>query len=82
MDTDMVPAQYYESWMDVYLLWEKGVMKSFYMAFHWKFLHTWSQWQGKGETWTEIPDEDAARWLVRNGHDHVDAAEHIAALEI
>lgn len=32
-------------------------------------LHTWSQWQGSRESWSEIDDTDAARWLVTNGHD-------------
>jgi hypothetical protein len=45
-------------------------------------LRSWSQWEGSGETWDEISDDDAARWLVRNGHDHPDAAEAIAELEV
>lgn len=32
-------------------------------------LHHWSQWQGSRESWTRLSAEDAAAWLVRNGHD-------------
>ena len=46
-------------------------------------LHSWSQWQGSGESYCEISDERAARWLVANGHDaHEACATEYAALEI
>ncbi len=46
-------------------------------------LFAWSQWQGSRETWTEITDADAARWLVRNEHDgHPACATEYAALEL
>jgi hypothetical protein len=45
-------------------------------------LHHWSQWQGSEPTWEEIDAEAAARWLVTNGHEHPDAEQQIAALEI
>ena len=45
-------------------------------------LHHWSQYQGKGESYEEISDDAAARWLVTNNREHPDAAEAIAALEI
>lgn len=45
-------------------------------------LHHWSQYQGSGESWTVIDDDDAARWLVVNNREHPDAAEAIAALEL
>jgi hypothetical protein len=51
-------------------------------ASHRWVLNHWSQYQGSGETWEEIDNESAARWLVANGHDHPDAAEAIAALEV
>jgi len=49
---------------------------------HW-ILHAWSQRQGSEDTWTEIDDEDAARWLARNEHElHPACAEEFAALEV
>jgi hypothetical protein len=45
-------------------------------------LNHWSQYQGSGETWTEIGDDEAARWLVQNNHDHPDAAGAIESFEI
>ena len=31
--------------------------------------HWWSQWQGTVDRWEEIPEAEAAAWLVRNGYD-------------
>lgn len=46
-------------------------------------LNTWSQWQGSRETWIEIDNEAAAKWLVTNNKDSHDAcAEEYAALEL
>lgn len=46
-------------------------------------LHSWSQWQGSGESWSEIDADAAARWLVRNEHeDHPACADEIAELEV
>ena len=45
-------------------------------------LHSWSQWQGSTDSWEQVGDDDAARWLVRNGHQHPDVEAEIAALEI
>ena len=45
-------------------------------------LHAWSQRQGTRETWEEIDDEAAAKWLVTNGHEHDAVADEIADLEI
>jgi len=45
-------------------------------------LNWWSQWQGSTARYTEIDDEAAAAWLVRNGHEHPDVAEQITALEL
>lgn len=43
----------------------------------------WSQWQGSTESWEEIDDADAARWLSINHHDSHPACEtEFAALEI
>ena len=44
-------------------------------------INSWSQWQGSGESWTRI---DAADWLMRNGHEPVDAAtaEATASAEV
>lgn len=46
-------------------------------------LHSWSQWQGSRESWSEISNDEAARWLVKNEHEAHSAcsAEH-AALEV
>jgi len=30
--------------------------------------HWWSQWQGSADQWLEISPEEAATWLIRNGH--------------
>jgi len=45
-------------------------------------LRSWSQWQGTRETWVCITDEEAAKWLIKNNHDHPDVAEEIKSLEI
>lgn len=45
-------------------------------------LHSWSQWQGSGESYQEIDNNEAARWLVANGHEHDAVEEEIAALEV
>lgn len=46
-------------------------------------LHGWSQWQGSMEWHREIDNDEAARWLVKNGHDDHEACEaEIAALEV
>ena len=46
-------------------------------------LNSWSDWQGSGESYNEISDEAAARWLVINGHEsHPACAAEFAALEV
>ena len=45
-------------------------------------LNCWSGYQGSRETWEEIENEAAAKWLVKNHHDHPDVADEIAELEI
>jgi hypothetical protein len=45
-------------------------------------LHTWSQWQGVRDTWTEISKEDAAKWLVICDEEHADVQDDIAKLEV
>ena len=35
---------------------------------HW-VKHWWSQWQGSVDRWELLSDDEAARWLVRNGYD-------------
>lgn len=46
-------------------------------------LNAWSQYQGSRETWEEIDNEAAARWLVSNGEEpHKACAAEYAALEI
>jgi len=46
-------------------------------------LHHWSQWQGSTPSWTEISNEEAARWLVINDHEpHEACSEEYAALEV
>ena len=37
-------------------------------AGHW-VKHWWSQWQGSVDRWEVVDDDEAARWLVRNGYD-------------
>jgi hypothetical protein len=38
-------------------------------------LHSWSQWQGSSDSWEEIDDADAARWLSLNNHKPIDACK-------
>lgn len=46
-------------------------------------LNTWSQWQGSTESWTEIDDGAAARWLVINEHEpHPACAEQFSQLNL
>lgn len=46
-------------------------------------LHHWSQWQGSTPSWEQISDEEAARWLVQNGHKaHAACAAEYAALDL
>jgi hypothetical protein len=46
-------------------------------------LHGWSQWQGSTDSWAEITNETAARWLVRNECEpHEACAAEFAELEI
>jgi len=46
-------------------------------------LQHWSQWQGSVDSWTEISNQEAAAWLVRNGHDpHPACAAEYASLEV
>lgn len=45
-------------------------------------LHHWSQWQGSGESWVEISEEEAARWLVRCGQEHPALSAQVEALEV
>lgn len=46
-------------------------------------LNSWSQWQGSRETYEEIDNEAAARWLVKNDHEpHTSCADEHAALEV
>jgi hypothetical protein len=46
-------------------------------------LHHWSQRNGARDIYTEIDDDDAAQWLVRNGYPpHPACIEEYAALEL
>ena len=46
-------------------------------------VHAWSQWQGILPTWSEISNQEAAKWLVRNEHEpHTACTTEYAALEI
>ena len=46
-------------------------------------LRHWSQWQGSGESYEEIGDHEAAKWLAVNEHEpHEACATEFAALEI
>ena len=38
------------------------------MMGHW-ILHTFSRFEGKGEVYKEISEEEAIAWLITNGHD-------------
>jgi hypothetical protein len=45
-------------------------------------LHAWSQWQGSGQSWTEIEQGEAMAWLLRNGHaDEVEQIDPSALAE-
>lgn len=46
-------------------------------------LHSWSQWQGSNESYEEISNEHAARWLVLNEHkEHKACAKAMQDLEV
>ena len=45
-------------------------------------LNWWSQMQGSMESWTEVSDEEAAAWLVRNGEESDIVSDEIADLEL
>jgi len=46
-------------------------------------LNHWSQYQGSSESWEEISDVEAAKWLVINNEEpHEACASEYAALEI
>ena len=46
-------------------------------------LYHWSQWQGSRDTYEEASNNEAARWLARNGHSaHASCEVEFAALEI
>lgn len=46
-------------------------------------LNHWSQWQGSKETWVEVNNEAAAKWLVICGHDaHKACQKEFEELEI
>jgi hypothetical protein len=46
-------------------------------------LNHWSQYQGTRETYKEISNEEAASWLIKNGHEpHDDCRAEFEALEI
>lgn len=47
----------------------------------WVLCHR-SQWQGGGESYALIDDEEAAWWLVRNNAEHPAALAAIAAQEV
>lgn len=46
-------------------------------------LHSWSQWQGSTPSWEAITAEEAAAWLIRNGHEPPKSlADETSALEV
>ncbi len=45
-------------------------------------LNFWSQWQGITQTYREIDDEQAAKWLITNGHESEVVKNQIAELEL
>lgn len=45
-------------------------------------LHTYSQWQGRPETYREIPEEEAVAWLIAQGHEDAVPAEAVDAHEV
>jgi len=48
-----------------------------------EILNHWSQYQGSSESWEEISDVEAAKWLVINNEEpHEACASEYAALEI
>lgn len=44
--------------------------------------NVWSDFQGSAEVYELIDNEEAARWLSINGHEHEACEKEIAALEI
>ena len=46
-------------------------------------INSWSQWQGSRASWEIVEPDQAARWLVVNGHELPDSLSDIgAALEV
>ena len=45
-------------------------------------LNWWSQWQGTTETYREIDDDQAAKWLAINDHESEIVEKQIAELEL
>lgn len=47
--------------------------------------HSWSQWQGSGESWELLSDDEAYRWLNQNSYTNwmkKYAPESFAAMEV
>ena len=45
-------------------------------------INHWSQHQGSLESWTELTDEEAAIWLIRNNQESEIVSDEIADLEL
>lgn len=44
-------------------------------------LHSWSQWQGSGESWESISEDEAFAWLTLNRHFDAIPQKALAAAE-
>lgn len=45
-------------------------------------LHTYSQWQGRPETYREIPEAEAIEWLIAQGHEDAVPQGEVDAREV
>ena len=43
-------------------------------------LDRWSQWQGDNETYTEITDQEAAEWFMKNEYEDSDIPDDLLTL--
>jgi len=40
-------------------------------------LYSWSQWQGRGESYRQVTPAEAADWLITNNHEIPDVLEEV-----
>lgn len=44
--------------------------------------HCHSQWQGTGESWATISEDEAKKWLIKNGYPSALSDKEVAELEV